>query len=181
MLKGQEIFKKIADDMEDIFTKHPQFGEPSIEILGLIAEIHKLGIDHRHPNRSELITKHLDDITAIFLENKNYLNKEEIHKVYDSIQEMMDADVKYVLNYLGELSEHFRGIGEAAKDVRITLDRACGRTPLVETPIDEQKKSPIMKALSNILNFRKNNDFKMDVKAELQGLQETQKNKQNKM
>jgi hypothetical protein len=174
MLKGQEIFKEIAKDMEDIFTKVPQFGEPSIEILGLIAEIHKMGIDHKFPNRSELTTKHLDDITTIVLENKNHLTKEQVHNLYDSIQKMMDADVEHVLNYLGELSEHMRGIGEAAKELGQTLDRACGRVPLEE---NEKKKSPMMKALGNIFNFRKNNNMAIDVQAELQKLQETKKNK----
>lgn len=173
MLNGQEVFKEIAKDMEDIFTKVPQFGEPSIEILGLIAEIHKLGIDHKYPNRANLTTKHLDDITTIVLENKNYLTKEQVNNLYESIQKMMDADVKYVLNYLGELSEHFHGIGEAAKDVRVTLDRACGRIPVEE----EKKKSPMMQALGNIFNFRKNNNITMDVQAEMQRLQETKKNK----
>jgi seryl-tRNA synthetase len=161
MLKGQEIFQKIAKDMESIFKEVPEFGNASIKILESIAALHQLGIDYKNPNKNDLVNVHLDKITNILIESikKDYITKNQLNNIYQSIQNMMDADTDYVLDHLNKLSEHFSNINKATQELSNTLDRACGKIPN-----EESEKPSIMKSIGKILNFRKNNNVDIQEK-----------------
>ncbi len=179
-LKSGVIYGELADYMIALFKKNPEFGDLSMKTLDKVAELHELTLDYKNPNKSEIQAQYLTDITdniKLSLE-KNYINQENMKKIFDFILAMNEADKDYVLSHLDKKKKIWEELSVSINNISVTLDKACGRIPEEPKP-----KFSIFKAIGDFFNSRNKDTYLAEYKEkefankEFNKIMETKKNK----
>jgi len=150
-LKSAVIYGELADYMTVMFKKHPEFADPTIKILDIVAKLHDLNLDYKNTNRLKIQDQYLTEITNTLTVSfdKNLVSLENMDYIFNSISKLNEADKDYLLDYFDKKKKAYEGILVAVNNVSTALDRACGRIP--EEP---KEKFSLFKAIGNFFNSK---------------------------